>query len=192
MGTSTVLIVGGVVVATGTLAVLVKKSIRKDGSKNTVNQRTENEDSKPNLIMARKAFLEHLDDFSTLLPLLESGVEINRENFNKWTATIISINDKDLTDLWTKYLELYKTNIYTKWIQLLASWQVKRDTCKSFTCLTNSNIASYTLPDGSALMMDVKYKVITPCWVYTFEDEYGKTTKRIISKGIVVPIQEKS
>lgn len=183
MGTSTVLIVGGVVVATGALAVLIKKSNRKDGSKYTTNQRGEDEVSKPNLLLAKKAFLEHLDDFSNLFPLLESGVEIN-----KWTETIITINDKDLTNLWAKYVKLQEVN--TKWIQLLASWQVKRDTCKSFTCLTNSNIASYILPDGSTLLMDVKYKVITPCWVYTFEDEQGKTNKRIVSKGIVVPTQE--
>lgn len=183
MGTSTVLIIGGVAVATGALAMVIKKAISKDSPTKQEKRSGEFEASIPNQILARKAFLSHLDDFALLLPSLESEIAIN-----KWTETIVSVNDKDLTGLWAKCVQTRE--VKTKWIQLLASWQVKRDTCKSFTCLTNSNIAAYSLPDGSSLTMEEKYKVITPCWVYTFDDEQGQTIKRVVSKGIVVPISK--
>ena len=183
METCTVLTVGAVAVAAGALVVVVKKGIRKAGAKESHEKIRKEDTSGPNLVLARKAFLNHIDDFSNLFFSLESGADVN-----KWTEVIITINDKDLTNLWLKCIKMQDVN--KKWMQILASWQVKRDTCKSFTCLTSSNIASYTLPDGSTLLMDKKYEVVTPCWVYTFEDEDGKTIKQIISKGIVVPARE--
>lgn len=138
---------------------------------------------KPNLIKAKKAFLDHLSDFSHLLPTLKDG-----NDTQKWTEAIVTINDQDLTGLWKSFVQ--KPDFKTKWLQLLASWQVRCDTCKSFTCMTNDNKAAYRLPDGSNLTMEVKYKVVSPCWVFTSEDKEGNTSKKIITLGVVVPFSE--
>uniref|UniRef100_UPI0040253638 hypothetical protein n=1 Tax=Segatella hominis TaxID=2518605 RepID=UPI0040253638 len=60
---------------------------------------------------------------------------------------------------------------------------------RSFTCVTNDNMSAYSLPDGGKLTMNVKYKVESPCWVYTSEDNQGNVKKQIVIKGIVVPFE---
>lgn len=134
-----------------------------------------------NPIKAKKAFTAHLNDFAKLLPTLLKGFDINA-----WTGAIVSVDDPDLMGLWKKYVDLEETP--AKWMQLLASWQVKCDTCKSFTCATNDNLFAYGLPDGSELTMNTKYKVISPCWVHTYEDAQGKVKKNVVTRGIVVPL----
>ena len=176
METSTLIWIGGAVVAVGAFFWIKN---RKTGPGPGPGPKPEQE---PNPIKARKAFITHLNDFSKLLPTLLEGF-----NVNDWTGAIVSVNDENLTKLWKKYVKLDETA--TKWMQLLASWQVKSDTCKSFTCVTDDNISAYGLPDGGKLTMNTKYKVISPCWVHTFEDNQGKVKKQIITKGIVVPFE---
>lgn len=137
---------------------------------------------KPNPIKAKKAFISHLEDFSKLLPTLIEGFVLEH-----WTAAIVTVNDPDLIGLWKKYVSAGEISV--KWRQLLASWQVKSDTCRSFTCVTNDNMSAYSLPDGGKLTMNVKYKVESPCWVYTSEDNQGNVKKQIVIKGIVVPFE---
>lgn len=137
---------------------------------------------KPNPIKAKKAFISNLEDFSKLLPTLIEGFVLEH-----WTAAIVTVNDPDLIGLWKKYVSAGETSV--KWRQLLASWQVKSDTCRSFTCVTNDNMSAYSLPDGGKLTMNVKYKVESPCWVYTSEDNQGNVKKQIVIKGIVVPFE---
>lgn len=173
METSTLIWIGGSIVAVGAFYWI--KNRRKDPPPPPPT-------FKLNPIKAKKAFIIHLNDFSKLLPTLLEGF-----NVNDWTGAIISVNDKDLTELWKKYVTLGETS--AKWMQLLASWQIKSDTCKSFTCVTNDNVSAYGLPDGGKLTMDVKYKVISPCWVHTYEDNQGKVKKQIITKGIVIPFE---
>lgn len=136
----------------------------------------------PNPIKAKKAFIAHLSDFSKNLAALKESFDVK-----SWTETIIDVNDPDLTGLWEKYVAAGNTPV--KWRQLIASWQVKSDTCKSFTCVTNDNMSAYCLPDGGKLTIGVKYKVISPCWVYTSEDNQGNVKKQIVVKGIVVPFE---
>lgn len=142
------------------------------------------EDIKINKNQAKKAFLSNLDKFAPLLPSL------NNESFDRklWTEMIVAINDFHLTELWKKYVLIKDTQ--EKWKRLLASWQIKSDDCKSFTCVRKDNILSYTLPNGETITMGKKYKVENACWVYTYEDQEGNTNKRIVSRGIVVPFQE--
>lgn len=177
--------IGGTIVVVGAFF-FIKKSI-SDGKDKKV--KTGNSEQSPvnfqpplpsNPIKAKKAFTAHLNDFAKLLPTLLKGF-----NINDWTGAIVSVGDPDLMGLWKKYVDLEETP--AKWMQLLASWQVKCDTCKSFTCATNDNLFAYGLPDGSELTMNTKYKVISPCWVHTYEDAQGKVKKNVVTRGIVVP-----
>ncbi|MBR4303269.1 MAG: hypothetical protein IKT80_06915 [Bacteroidaceae bacterium] len=131
---------------------------------------------------AKKAFLSNIQIF---VPILSS---LNDDTFNAkvWTEYIVTVNDFHLIELWKKYVSAEDTK--NKWKRLLASWQVKSDVCKSFTCVNEDNKASYTLKDGSAIIEGVKYKVEKPCWVYTFEKEDGTIVKDILTKGIVTPM----
>ena len=135
-----------------------------------------------NKSQAKKAFLSNIQTF---VPILSS---LNDDTFNAkvWTEYIVTVNDFHLIELWKKYVSAEDTK--NKWKRLLASWQVKSDVCKSFTCVSEDNKASYTLSDGSAITEGVKYKVEKPCWVYTFEKEDGTIVKAILTKGIVVPM----
>lgn len=135
-----------------------------------------------NKSQAKKAFLSNIQTF---VPILSS---LNDDTFNAkvWTEYIVTVNDFHLIELWKKYVSAEDTK--NKWKRLLASWQVKSDVCKSFTCVSEDNKASYTLSDGSAITEGVKYKVEKPCWVYTFEKEDGTIVKEILTKGIVVPM----
>lgn len=139
---------------------------------------------KINKNQAKKAFLLNIDKFAQILPSL------NNDSFDckLWTEVIVTINDFHLTELWKKYVST--ADVKERWKRLLASWQIKSDNCKSFTCLREDNILSYTLPNGDTLVMGEKYKVEVVCWVYTDEDSQGNIKKRVISRGVVVPFQE--
>ena len=113
METSTLIWIGGAIVAVGAFYWI--KNGRKDPPPPPPP-------FKLNPINAKKAFVTHLNDFSKLLPTL-----LENFNVNEWTGAIVSVNDESLTKLWEKYVTLGETA--TKWMQLLASWQVKSDTC---------------------------------------------------------------
>lgn len=161
------------------------KSVKIDkGDNDGTNQGDENPEVKINKNQAKKVFLSNIDKFAPILPSL------NNDSFDckLWTEVIITVNDFHLTELWKKYVSA--TEVKERWKRLLASWQIKSDNCKSFTCLREDNILSYTLPNGDTLVMGEKYKVEVECWVYTDEDAEGNTKKRVISRGVVVPFQE--
>ena len=134
-----------------------------------------------NLKQAKVAFMAHLDNF---VPLLSALTQTSAD-IQKWTEAIVDINDDDLTGLWKKCVKSGSPT--EKWLQLLASWQIKADSCKSFTCCSEDNVESYTLESGEAIEMGVKYAVVSPCWVLTKEDADGKIQKQVIVKGIVTP-----
>ena len=133
-----------------------------------------------NLLCAKKALLSNLEKISFLLPTLHNGFSVE-----KWTEVIVDINDYDLTEFWKKLAT--QPNVTKKMIQVLSSWQIKSDLCKSFTCLTNDNVLAYKLPDGGQLVMGQKYKVESPCWIHTNEDSDGVVSKKIIVRGVVIP-----
>lgn len=133
-----------------------------------------------NLLYAKKALLNNLKKISILLPTLHNGFSIE-----KWTEVIVDINDYDLTEFWKELAA--QPNVTKKMIQVLSSWQIKSDMCKSFTCLTKDNVLAYKLPDGGQLVMGQKYKVESPCWIHTVEDSEGVVSKEIIVQGIVIP-----
>ena len=181
--------IGGAILVVGAIILFKSKGPEEPGSKPGQNSGPgpvppppPPPSFKPNPIKAKKAFITHLGDFSEQLPTLLEGF-----NVNDWTAAIVTVNDPDLIGLWKKYVSAGETSV--KWRQLLASWQVKSDTCRSFTCVTNDNMSAYSLPDGGKLTMNVKYKVESPCWVYTSEDNQGNVKKQIVIKGIVVPFE---
>ena len=124
-----------------------------------------------NLVLAKRALVNNIHKFSTLLPTLHRGISLE-----KWTEIVIDINDYDLTEFWKKVAN--QPDVAKKMTQILSSWQIKSDTCKSFTCLTEDNVLAYQLPDGSKLEMGQKYKVESPCWIHTIENNDGTITKK--------------
>lgn len=136
-----------------------------------------------NLVSAKRALVNNIHKFSTLLPTLHRGISLE-----KWTEIVVDINDYDLTEFWKKVAK--QPDVGKKMTQILSSWQIKSDTCKSFTCLTEDNVLAYQLPDGSKLEMGLKYKVESPCWIHTIENSDGTITKKILIKGVVTPKSE--
>lgn len=176
-----------IVLAIGAIVLISKmsKSGKSGGGDDDgINPGDENTPFQINKNQAKKVFLLNIDKFAPILPSL------NNESFDPrlWTEMIVTINDSHLIELWKKYVSV--ADVKDRWKRLLASWQIKSDDCKSFTCVRKDNISSYTLPNGDAITMGEKYKVETACWVYTCEDQEGNVCKRIISKGIVVPFHE--
>lgn len=132
---------------------------------------------------AGKAFVKNIDIFAPILNTLND----NTFDFQSWTALIVTVNDQELTEAWKQCVK--SDNVKKKWMQVLASWQLKCDTCRSFTCLTMDNMTAYSLPDGGPLAEGVKYRVEYPCWVLTAEDADGNVIKTVVTKGIVVPFE---
>lgn len=120
---------------------------------------------------ARDAFLYNVDKFGSILPQLNNSL-----NIEYWTEQIVDINNPQLTALWQHCLK----NI-TVWKQMLSSWGLRQDTCKSFTYL-DKYANMYETADGYDPEVDCKYRVIDGCWILT-DDNTGN--KRVIKKGII-------
>lgn len=176
-----------IALAIGAIVIIsrMSKSEKIDkGDNDGTNQGDDTPEVTINKNQAKKVFLLNIDKFAPILPSL------NNDSFDckLWTEVIVTVNDFHLTELWKKYVSA--TEVKERWKRLLASWQIKSDNCKSFTCLREDNILSYTLPNGDTLVMGEKYKVEVACWVYTDEDTEGNIKKIVISKGVVVPFQK--
>lgn len=148
-----------------------------------VKIRKENMEKPINWRGAGKAFVKNIDVFAPILNTLND----NTFDFQSWTERIITVNNPELTEAWRKCATT--DNVKKKWLQVLASWQLRCDTCSSFTCLTEDNKVAYSLPDGGELTDGVKYRVEYPCWVLTTEDTDGNAVKTVVTKGIVIPFE---
>jgi len=125
---------------------------------------------KPTL-SAKEAFLDNVDKFSAILPQLNDSL-----NVELWSEQIVDINNPQLTALWKRCL-----NDTYRWKQLLSSWGLRQDTCKSFTYL-NKYSNMYETSDNATPEEGCKYRVIDGCWILT-NDNSGD--KRIVKKGII-------
>lgn len=133
---------------------------------------------------AKHAFLERVSDFVAILDTLTGTSFNSTESLKLWTDAIVNVNNKNLTDLWTRMVEKFGTNVFDKWKRQLEAWGVKSDTCKNFT-YTQGRIFGYTLQNGNPFEEGKKYSVITPCWVLTVDLPDGGVKKTIIKTGVV-------
>ncbi len=125
-------------------------------------------------LSAKEAFLCNVEKFKSILPQLN-----NRLNIAAWSEQIVDINNPQLIELWKSCL----TNVAI-WKQMLSSWGLRQDTCKTFTYL-NKYANIYDMADGSAPEDGCKYRVIDGCWILT-NDNNGE--KRVIRKGLIEKI----
>lgn len=121
---------------------------------------------------AKEAFLKNLKGF---LPLLDNLIT---DTYDKalWSEAMVSIDNKELLELWRKALVKPKV-----WLNLLASWGLSYDACMEFVAIAGRE-ELYQTKDNSPLIVGKKYKVLSNAWILTSNE--GK--KSIIKKGIVV------
>lgn len=123
---------------------------------------------------AKDAFLCNVGKFCDILPQLNDAL-----NVESWSEQIVDINNVQLTALWKRCL---KDTII--WKQLLSSWGLRQDTCKSFTYLEKyANM--YDTTDKSDPEVGTKYRVIDGCWILTDNNSGNKT---VVKKGLIEKI----
>ena len=124
------------------------------------------------LVMLSDSDLKNLKGF---LPLLDTLIT---DTYDKalWSEAMVSIDNKELLELWRKALVKPKV-----WLNLLASWGLSYDACMEFVAIAGRE-ELYQTKDNSPLIVGKKYKVLSNAWILTSNE--GK--KSIIKKGIVV------
>lgn len=125
-------------------------------------------------LSAKEAFLHNVDKFEHILPQLNDKL-----NIESWSEQIIDINNPQLIELWKRCLK----NVGV-WKQMLSSWGLRQDTCKTFTYL-DKYANMYDVADGKSPEDGCKYRVIDGCWILT-NDNNGE--KRVIRKGLIEKI----
>lgn len=123
---------------------------------------------------AKDSFVENLDKFKSLLQLLNEDAFVPSD----WTELIIDINNKELTEYWSK---AHKS--VNSWCRLLASWGITSDSCTSFKAMTVHE-DMYLTEEGGVIEMGQMYQVLQKCWVHT----NSEGEKNIIVKGIAKKI----
>ena len=124
----------------------------------------------PNTIQAQKAFLDNLP---VLMPFFKgvSEIQIDKQGL---TDAIIGINNDDLIALWN--VTLNRPELF---INQMAAWGIKADTCLNFVAL-DKHKAMYSTEDGTELILGERYNVASACWILTTDEG-----KRVVKKGIV-------
>lgn len=139
---------------------------------------------KPIECSAKQVFIERIEDFTDILGTLTETNSNRNESLKLWTDAIVNVNNKNLSDLWTRMVTKFGTNVFEKWKRQLEAWGVKSDTCNSFT-YTQGRIFGYSLQNGLTFEEGKKYTVISPCWVLTIDLPDGGVKKTIIKTGTV-------
>lgn len=140
----------------------------KDGST------TKTGGSKPNerFVPAEIAFADNKERF---IPLL-SGVSSNGiSNTDKWTATIVGLNNKELIEMWKA--AAHNPNL---WITYLQTFGYQADLVDEFDA-TEHHKEMYQTESGEPITTGQHYKVLNPCWIFTDEDN----NKEVAKIGIV-------
>lgn len=115
------------------------------------------------------------DNLKKIIPLLDGVSQDGISNMDKWKEIIVSINNEDLTDMWKSAIN--RPNL---WITYLQTFGLQRDLTAEFTCISEYR-DMYSTEDDSELQDKKTYKVITPCWIYTDNDN----NKEVVLKGVV-------
>lgn len=123
---------------------------------------------------AEIAVFKHLEQIK---PLLHGVTKTQISNKELWTDVIVSINNEELTEMWGSAI-----NRPGLWITYLQSFGIQSDFTSEFTCLPEYQ-DMYINKEG-VMINGNKYRVISPCWIYTDSDNI----KHIIQKGIVTTL----
>lgn len=127
---------------------------------------------------AKEAFLANVKNLAPLFEALDKG-----EKFDETiTDAIIEINNNDLMNIWVKICK--NPNAV---LRILASWGIRREDEVQFKPQKH-HFERYKLNNGQSLIEGYNYKVLSPCWIYTFIDNDGATHKEVVIKGVAVEV----
>lgn len=127
---------------------------------------------------AKDAFLANVKNLVPLFEALNKG-----EKFNEAvTDAIIEINNNELMNIWVKICKDSKAVI-----RIFASWGIRREDEVQFHPQKH-HFERYYLRDGQSMSESKNYKVLSPCWIYTFTDKDGATQKEVVIKGVAIEI----
>lgn len=172
------------IIAIIAVAVLLAYAFYRRGKKANLSQNTKGPNSQspsatqptpPNMPNAQKAFMANIDKLIVFFDGV-TEIKIDWENFSD---TIIDISDNDLS----KLLLMYRKNP-TRWIDQMATWGVKPESCVEFTAM-DKHKKQYTTKNGNEIVSGKRYSVMSACWLITKTNSDGTTIKEILKKGIV-------
>lgn len=121
---------------------------------------------------AKVAVRNHL---SEITPLLHGVSDKGIVNISEWDNAIAKIDNKNLTEMWEN-----SKNNSRLWLSRLSSFGLRRDMLGEFTA-QSVYLDMYCLMGNGQIIVGEKYKVISPCWLYTDSDN----NKVVALKGIV-------
>lgn len=127
---------------------------------------------------AKKAFLANVMNLAPLFESLNKGEKFN-ETVND---AIIEINNNELMNIWVKICKDPKAII-----RIFASWGIRCEDEVQFQPQKH-HFERYKLPNGQSIIEGNNYKVLSPCWIYTFIDNDGTTHKDVVIKGVATEI----
>lgn len=122
---------------------------------------------------AKDAFIANVKNLTPLFEALNKGDKFS-EVVND---AIIEINNNELMNIWVKICKDPKAII-----RIFASWGLRCEDEVKFQPQKH-HFERYNLNNGQSITEGKNYKVLSPCWIYTFIDKDGATHKDVIIKG---------
>lgn len=127
---------------------------------------------------AKEAFLANVKNLTSLFETLNKGEKFS-ETVND---AIIEINNNELMNIWVKICK--NPNAV---IRIFASWGIRREDEVQFQS-QKYHFERYKLYNGQSIIEGNNYKVLSPCWIYTFIDKDGATHKEVVVKGVAIEV----
>ena len=118
------------------------------------------------------------DNKKLFIPLL-SGVNSNGiSNREKWTETIVGLNNKELIEMWKA-----AARDHYLWITYLQTFGYQADLVDEFDA-TEHHKEMYQTDSGETITTGQHYQVVKPGWIFTDEDNNKEVAKIGIVKKI--------
>lgn len=127
---------------------------------------------------AKEAFLANVKNLTPLFDTLNKGGKFN-EAVND---AIIEINNNELMNIWVKICK--NPNAV---LRIFASWGIRREDEVQFQPQKH-HFERYKLHNGQSIIEGNNYKVLSPCWIYTFIDNDGVIHKEVVIKGVAIEV----
>ena len=166
-----------IALAIGAIVLIARK--RNEGGD---NKKTEKKRQPPVLPPKKEKVWEPAEfavekNLTKIAPLLRGVSRESITNSEEWTSLVISINNDDLTQLWKECVKRPEL-----WVTYLQTFKLQMEWVDSFEGLDGYK-EKYSMENGDDIVIGKKYRVVSPCWIYTDKNNQ----KSVILKGIVKP-----
>lgn len=166
-----------IALAIGAIVLIARK--RNEGGD---NKKTEKKRHPPVLPPKKEKVWEPAEfavekNLTKIAPLLRGVSRESITNSEEWTSLVISINNDDLTQLWKECVKRPEL-----WVTYLQTFKLQMEWVDSFEGLDGYK-EKYSMENGDDIVIGKKYRVVSPCWIYTDKNNQ----KSVILKGIVKP-----